>query len=192
MVELVEGGLDVEAAAAEASVKMAEIHGDPELVAELEQAYRTATARLRGRLLHRVLAGDDDKLLAAALDRREQAQADMAATASVGGEATARRQKMIDDLMREVEAHAVIHKANLRREIMAELKAEGRLREVEIIPPEPKPLPSPRALAVLDAGSPIPRSRLIAAREPPPEPPQSRSVGRPKALAGPGQPMVFR
>jgi hypothetical protein len=71
LVELVQGGLDVEAAAAEAGVKMAEIQADAELVTELEQAFRGATAKLRARLLHRVLQGDDDKLLAAALDRRE-------------------------------------------------------------------------------------------------------------------------
>jgi hypothetical protein len=190
LLRLVEVGNDLEAACSLAGVKPAVVRADKALMAEVHEAFVVATAKLRGQLLQRLLADDgDDKILAQALERREQAQAAMAQAADVGGAASDRRKQMIDDLMREVEAHAVIHKANLRREIEAELKAEGRLREIEILPPPPKPKsqPSLRDLATLDAGESLPWSRSVAAYEPPPEP-CGRSVGRPRALSDPGSP----
>ena len=83
LLKLVRVGHDTEAAAAKLDISMAEVRkGGEKLRQDLDDAFATASARLRAKLLEGALDGNDLKLLSGILERREIAQ--QAATAENG------------------------------------------------------------------------------------------------------------
>ena len=83
LLKLVRVGHDTEAAAAKLDISMAEVRkGGEKLRRELDDAFATASARLRAKLLEGALDGNDLKLLSGILEQRKIAQ--QAATAENG------------------------------------------------------------------------------------------------------------
>jgi hypothetical protein len=189
LVELVRGGLDVAAAAAELDLDLDAVHADRELMAELNRAYHVATAKLRSRLLSRVLESDgDDKLLASLLEKREAAEAAMAAANAVGN-AGGTLERMRKELLAEVERY----RAAMSPQCVccgAPCAVCGGA-EATVLAPRPKDEPLVAAVAelpTLDVAQPLPRSRALVPEPPPPPEPCGRNVGRPRVLADPGSP----
>lgn len=195
LLKAVKLGHDLEAAAAQVEVPLAIVSGDVRLMAEVAEAYRGATAKLRAKLLEKALAANDPRTLADLLEEREQVQREMAAStpgkldfskfshaqlqtferlmeAALAGTSPtedADLEGMRARLEAEVARHAEAHHRQLRAEIRAEV-----LQEIGIPPaPRPEPLEATLGREPLDTMVPLEGSRAPgrAAPQPPAAPP---------------------
>jgi hypothetical protein len=176
LLDLVMTGLDLEAAATQAGVPVSSIQRDAKLMAEVAAAYRVGSARLRAKLLTLAVEDGDARTLMQLLEQRERAQASLSQSAKRDSGLDAMRA----ELRRTVERHRRAHEGALRRQFEAELRAAGRLREIEVLPPAPKPKDKPKSWdAVLDEAEVLPPSRALVRRS---------QAGLSKAIADPGSP----
>jgi hypothetical protein len=74
----VRAGYDVEAACSQVGLSPKVVQQDAALMAEVNEAYRIATAKLRAKLMDVALKGDDARILAQLLEKRDEAQLKMA------------------------------------------------------------------------------------------------------------------